>query len=55
MSNLHEDFEQLLYNTTLAVDGERISADKLEALNTLLLNLEKGIVKLGSEAIINEE
>ena len=55
MSKLHKDFEQLLYNATLAVDGEHITADKAEELNTLLLNLEKGIVKLGSEAIIHEK
>ena len=55
MSKLHADFEQLLYNATLAVDGAHITAKKADELNTLLLNLEKGIVKLGSEAIVNEK
>ncbi len=55
MSKLHADFEQLLYNATLAVDGAHITAAKADELNTLLLNLEKGIVKLGSEAIVNEK
>ena len=49
MYKLHDDFEHLLYNATLAVDGTRISAEKAELINNILLNLEKEIVNLGAE------
>lgn len=53
ISDLHDDFEQLLYNATLAVDGTRISHKKADAIHTTLLNLEKAIVTLGAE--VSEE
>ncbi|MBE6020671.1 MAG: MBL fold metallo-hydrolase [Clostridiales bacterium] len=54
MYKLHEDFERLLYNANLAVDGERISTEKAEELNNILLGLEKGIVNLGSDVLLEE-
>ncbi len=49
MYQLHEDFEKLLYNASLAVDGKRMSTRKADDINNILLNLEKGIVNLGSD------
>lgn len=46
---LHDDFERLLYNATLAVDGDRISSRKAEEINNTLLSLEKEILSLGAE------
>ena len=46
---LHDDFERLLYNATLAVDGDRISSKKAEEINNTLLSLEKEILSLGAE------
>ncbi len=54
MYKLHDDFEHLLYNATLAVDDTRISAEKAEELNNILVNLEKGIVSLGAEVLTEE-
>ncbi|MDO4481476.1 MAG: MBL fold metallo-hydrolase [Bacillota bacterium] len=54
MYKLHEDFEHLLYNASLAVDGERMSFDKAEEINNILLNLQKGIVNLGSDVLLDE-
>lgn len=54
MYKLHEDFEHLLYNASLAVDGERISSEKAEELNNIILNLQKGIVNLGSDILLDE-
>lgn len=48
MYQLHEDFEKLLYNASLAVDGTRVSSKKAEDINNILLNLQKGIVNLGA-------
>lgn len=54
MYKLHEDFEHLLYNASLAVDGERMSSEKAEDINNILLNLQKGIVNLGSDVLLDE-
>ncbi len=49
MYQLHEDFEKLLYNASLAVDGTRVSSKKAEDINKILLSLQKGIVNLGAD------
>ena len=49
MYQLHEDFEKLLYNASLAVDGTRVSSQKAEDINKILLSLQKGIVNLGAD------
>lgn len=53
--DLHDDLERLLYNTSLAVDGHRISSEKAEAINNTLLSLEKNILSLGTEVLIDEK
>ncbi len=54
MYKLHEDFETLLYNASLAVDGKRISKEHAEEINNILLNLEKGVVNLGSDVLLEK-
>jgi len=53
ISNIHDDLEKVLYNTSLAMEGE-ISPERLAEINNIVLELEKHSVNLGSTVTKSE-
>lgn len=52
--DIHRRTEDILYNTSLALGGGRMSSEKLAQINNIVLELEKSTINLGSAVSDNE-
>lgn len=52
ISSIHDDLEQILYNTQLAVGGA-LSPDQVAEINNIVLELEKTTINLGATVSIH--
>lgn len=53
ISSIHDDLEQILYNTQLAVGGA-LSPDQVAEINNIVLELEKTTINLGATVSIHQ-
>ena len=48
ISEIHDDLETILYNTSLRIGDNKIDPEKLAAINNAVIELEKSTVRLGA-------
>jgi len=54
IADIHDDLENILYRTNLAV-GDSISPDRMVEINNIILELQKSTLNLGSTVTLEEE